>query len=147
MESTDTIKFFQSFVAQMVEIGGINLPRSIATKLGRNLGDLYRKKGVGDYKEALESMFRGMGGKTRKFEQDEHGFTILIEYPREFCPIGGGHKPQRFEIFTEAICRPYAIGFLSAFLPRTKIRMKFLNCVLKEVGKTCSIVARIEKTG
>ncbi|MHA1683169.1 MAG: hypothetical protein ACTSUE_19675 [Promethearchaeota archaeon] len=143
--SSDTIKFFQSFIAQMVEIGGINLPRSIATKLGRNLGDLYKKKGTGNYKDALTSMFRGMGGETKSFIENEGGFTIEIEYPNPFCPIGGAKKPQRFNIFTEAICRPYAVGFLSAFLPSNKIHIKFDKCILKGDDNKCCINANLKK--
>ncbi|MHA1792333.1 MAG: hypothetical protein ACTSVI_06785 [Promethearchaeota archaeon] len=143
MTKTDTIKFFQSFIAQMIEIGGINLPRSIATKLGRNLGDLYKKKGVGKFSDAIKAMFKGMGGDTKDFKETEDGFIITVEYPTNFCPIGGNYKPKRFNMFTEAICRPYAVGFLSAF-GLHKIKVQVVQCILKDNEHICSIEAALK---
>ena len=94
----DTIKFFQSFIAQMIEIGGINLPRSIASKLGRNLGDIYKKKGVEDWNIALKGMFRAMGGVATEFEKKDGETIVTTKYPGPFCSIGGRPKERRYNM-------------------------------------------------
>ncbi|NMC06345.1 MAG: hypothetical protein GYA24_14100 [Candidatus Lokiarchaeota archaeon] len=141
----DYLKFFQSFIASMVQLGGINLLKSNSTMLGRNLGDIYKKRGVNDYHDALKSMFRAMGGKSVTMTDDEAGgFIVDTEYEAEFCPIGGSVKPKRFEMFFEGICRPYAVGFLSTFKPGTKVEIACKSCVLKDAGNKCIIDARFK---
>ena len=157
----DYLKFFQSFVASMVQIGGINLPKSVSTMLGRNLGEVYKKRGVTDPKIALESMFKAMGGETVDFQPvyednpevqatDEEnadvqpveiGFKVTTAYPTEFCSIGGSLKPKRFSMFFEGICNPYASAFLSSFLPGSKISLSCDKCVLKDGDNKCCIQA------
>ena len=134
---TDYLKFFQSFIASMVEIGGINLPRSVSSKLGRNLGEIYKKRGVNDVKTAIKSMFKAMGGEDVEFEESETGFTVITRYPSDFCPIGGSLKPKRHDMFVESICYPYARGFLSTFLPNTKIDLACKQCVLATGDNEC----------
>lgn len=158
---TDYLKFFQSFIASMVQIGGINLPKSVSTILGRNLGEVYKKRGVTDPKVALESMFKAMGGENVIFdpldeeivedqasERDEaeiqsmeNGFKVTTEYPTDFCPIGGGFKPKRHGLFFQGICQPYASAFLSSFLPGSKITLTSDRCALKDGENKCCIVA------
>ncbi|MFX0098595.1 MAG: hypothetical protein ACFFCS_03370 [Candidatus Hodarchaeota archaeon] len=135
----DTIKFFQSFIAQMIEIGGINLPRSIASKLGRNLGDIYKKKGVTDWTIAIKGMFRAMGGESTEFKKADGDTIVTTDYPGPFCSIGGRPKERRFSMFTESICRPYAKGFLSAFRPDFKLEIESIKCVLKGDDNKCQI--------
>lgn len=137
---SDTIKFFQSFIAAMIEIGGINLPRSIASKLGRNLGEIYTKKGVEDWKIAIKGMFRAMGSVSTEFEKDDEDDTIVTtKYPKAFCSIGGKPKERRYNMFTEAICKPYAKGFISAFRPDYKLQIESEKCVLKGDDNLCQI--------
>ncbi|HME56009.1 MAG TPA: hypothetical protein VKM55_27645 [Candidatus Lokiarchaeia archaeon] len=149
---TDYLKFFQSFIASMVQIGGINLPKSVSTMLGRNLGEVYKKRGVTDPKEALGSMFKAMGGESVMFEpleeetgEDilpmENGFKVTTEYATEFCPIGGGLKPKRHSLFFEGICQPYASAFLASFRPGSKITLTCDRCVLKDGDNKCCIQA------
>jgi hypothetical protein len=153
----DYLKFFQSFIASMVQIGGINLPKSVSTMLGRNLGEVYKKRAVTDPKEALESMFKAMGGVNVTFQplDDENveaddaevqameiGFKVTTEYPTAFCSIGGSFKPKRFNMFFEGICQPYAAAFLSSFRPRNKITLTCEKCVLKDGDNKCCINAR-----
>jgi len=157
----DYLKFFQSFIASMVQIGGINLPKSVSTMLGRNLGEVYKKRGVTDPKEALESMFKAMGGVNVTFQpldeetgevqsvegeevngSMETGFSVTTEYPTEFCSIGGGLKPKRYNLFFEGICQPYASAFLASFRPGSKITLTNEKCVLKDGDNKCCINAR-----
>jgi hypothetical protein len=129
----------------MVQMGGINLLRSNSTMLGRNLGEIYKKRGITDYHEALKSMFRAMGGKTVTITDNKAGgFTVDTEYESEYCPIGGALKPKRHDMFFEGICKPYAVGFLSTFKPGTKIDLVCKSCVLKDPDNKCLIEARFK---
>jgi hypothetical protein len=142
---TDYLKFFQSFIASMVQMGGINLLKSNSTMLGRNLGEIYKKRGITDPHDALKSMFRAMGGKTVTIKDDKaSGFIVDTEYETEFCPIGGSVKPKRHDMFFEGICKPYATGFLSTFKPGTKIDIICKSCVLKDADNKCVIEARFK---
>jgi hypothetical protein len=161
----DYLKFFQSFIASMVQIGGINLPKTVSTMLGHHLGEVYKQRGVTDPKVALESMFKAMGGQNVEFhpiggeneelqpepeeaeapQATDLGFTITTEYPEEFCPIGGEYKPKRHAMFFEGICQPYATAFLSAFRPGTKITLTCEKCVLRDGDKKCTIQATFEE--
>ncbi|MBN2151804.1 MAG: hypothetical protein JW839_10180 [Candidatus Lokiarchaeota archaeon] len=139
---TDYLKFFQSFIASLVQMGGINLLRSNSTMLGRNLGEIYKKRGVTDFHTALKSMFRAMGGKTVEITDDkEGGFTVETDFGETFCPIGGAVKPKRHEMFFEGICKPYAIGFLSAFKQGARLEIACKSCVLKDADSKCIIQA------
>lgn len=144
---TDYLKFFQSFIASMVEIGGINLPRSVSSKLGRNLGEIYKQRGVTDPETALTSMFKAMGGEKVIFERHATGFSITTRYPTDFCPIGGALKPKRHEMFIESICYPYARGFLSAFEPQARIDIQCKDCVLRSGDNCCKMVVDIGERG
>jgi hypothetical protein len=142
---TDYLKFFQSFIASMVQMGGINLLRSNSTMLGRNLGEIYKKRGITDSNQALQSMFKAMGGKTVTISNDHEGtLTVATEFETEYCPIGGSVKPKRHEMFFEGICKPYAVGFLSTFKPGSKISVSCKSCVLKSVDSKCVIEARFK---
>lgn len=121
----------------MVEMGGINLPRTISTMLGRNLGKIYKERGVTDQKVALTSMFKAMGGKKVSFEDIENGYIITTEFPTDFCSIGGGLKPKRYNMFVESICFPYAKGFLSQFNPNATISVDCEACVLRDPDNKC----------
>ncbi len=141
----DYLKFFQSFIANMVQMGGINLVKSNATMLGRNLGDIYKKRGITDASKALKSMFRAMGGKTVTITADkDNGLTVDTDFGEEFCPIGGSVKPKRHDMFFEGICRPYATGFLSSFKPGSKIDLVCKSCVLRDADSKCVIEAKFK---
>ncbi len=139
---TDYLKFFQSFIANMVQMGGINLLKSNSTMLGRNLGEIYKKRGITDVHVALKSMFRAMAGKTVDIAGDKDGgFTVETEFETDYCPIGGAVKPKRHEMFFEGICKPYAIGFISAFKQGARIDLVCKSCVLKTGDSKCIIQA------
>ena len=149
----DYLKFFQSFIASMVQIGGINLPKSVSTMLGRNLGQVYTNRGETDPKVALESMFKAMGADNVQFQPNEgtedesmdFGFTVTTEYPSEFCPIGGELKPKRHGMFFEGICQPYASAFLSTFRPGAKVNLTCDRCVLRDGDNKCIIKAEFSE--
>ena len=142
---TDYLKFFQSFIANMVQMGGINLLKSNSTMLGRNLGEIYKKRGTTDVHAALKSMFHAMAGKTVEIADEKGGgFTVNTEFETDYCPIGGTVKPKRHDMFFEGICKPYAVGFISAFKPGAKIDLVCKSCVLKTGGNKCKIQAIIQ---
>ncbi|MHA1369336.1 MAG: hypothetical protein ACTSWN_15260 [Promethearchaeota archaeon] len=144
MVETDINKFFQAFISQMIAIGGVNLPKSISSRLGWNLGDLYRKKGKDDVIKALKSMFVGMGGEPTLVDSDDERFTMDVEYPTTFCPIGGAN-PKRYNLFSESICKPYTSGFVSAYYPDMRIKVEIERCILKDDKNKCRLRVHIQK--
>ncbi len=125
----------------MVEIGGINLPRIVSTKLGRNLGEIYKCRNIQDESTALKEMFRAMGGTTTDVTSIPRGIEVTTRFPEDFCSIGGGLKPKRHSLIFEGICSPYASGFLSTFRPGKSIKVTCLQCITKDPGSTCKIKA------
>ena len=45
-KNRDALKFFQSYIKEMIDVGGANLPKSISASLGAKLGKILQKKGV-----------------------------------------------------------------------------------------------------
>ncbi|HMF30277.1 MAG TPA: hypothetical protein VKK79_02595 [Candidatus Lokiarchaeia archaeon] len=134
----DIIKFFQSYIRQMVKIGGINLPKTISSAMGHDLAIRYLDHGVADWKEGLTGMISGMGGSIEINEEEGH-WTAKILYPTEFCPIGGQPGEQRSEVTAEAICKPYVSGFINAFGPKVAGTIKVNECMVRDCGNCCNM--------
>jgi hypothetical protein len=141
----DTVKFFQAFISQMIMIGGNNLPKTIAIKLGGNLGGLYRNKGVNDWKVALKGMLVAMGGDVKSIERDGEDFFWLTEFQENSCPIGGKMNKARHAMFKVSVCEPYIKGFLNAFESSWKCDVESTGCILKDGGKSCAMKMAFKK--
>jgi hypothetical protein len=142
--TTDIIKFFQAFIRHMAKLGGKNLPKTISTSLGAELGKSYLKRQVTDWKSAITGMFEGMGGKIDIFEKEQN-WVLKIQYPSEFCPIGGKKDTERFEITTESICVPYIAGFLKILKGKLNKNPTVSHCIVREGGNTCEFMVEFAK--
>jgi hypothetical protein len=134
--TTDIIKFFQAFIRHMAKVGGKNLPKTISSSLGAELGKTYLKRQVTDWKSTVTGMFEGMGGKIDIFERAEK-WVLKIQYPTEFCPIGGKKDTERFNITTESVCVPYLAGFLKITAGKLNKNPDVSHCIVREGGNTC----------
>ena len=142
--TTDIIKFFQAFVRQMVKIGGKNLPKTISSSLGSELGKSYLKKNVLDWKKALTGMITAMGGKLEIVEK-EGSWLLISHYPTEFCPIGGKPDSVRFADTTDSICIPYLTGYLQGLRQKLTQNPLLTKCIVRDGGKTCEFQIELAK--
>ncbi len=142
--TNDIVKFFQAFIRQAIKIGGNNLPKTISTSLGAELGKSYLKKNVLDWKKAITGMIEGMGGKLEIIEK-ENVWLLRSQYPAEFCPIGGKTDSVRFADTTESVCIPYLAGYLTV-LQLKLVHSPILNkCIVKDGGNICEFQVEFAK--
>ena len=45
-KNKDALKFFQAFINEMIDVGGVNLPKSISVSLGAKLGKILKGRGI-----------------------------------------------------------------------------------------------------
>lgn len=142
----DALKFFHAFIKEMVDVGGINLPKAIATKTGSRLGRLYKERGwVGDIESALKHSYKAIRGKPKIIKNGENIYEIFLKYSKRFCPIGGSYHPSNASLFQENVCIPYTRAFLSEMFSQFKFDVEILSCILKTNHKSCSYVLKVEK--
>lgn len=140
----DIIKFFQAFIRHMAKVGGKNLPKTISTSLGGELGKGYVKRQVTDWKPALTGMIEAMGGKLEIGEK-QNAWVFVAKYPSDFCPIGGKKDTERFNITTDSVCLPYITGFLKSLeVKLTKIPV-ITNCIVRDGSNACGFQIEIAK--
>ncbi|GAH80770.1 unnamed protein product, partial [marine sediment metagenome] len=44
--SFNTLKLFQAYIKEMIEVGGENLPKILSATLGAKLGKAYKERGI-----------------------------------------------------------------------------------------------------
>jgi len=142
--SSDVIKFFQAFIRQMAKVGGKNLPKTISTSLGADLGKLYLKRDIHDWIIAMTGLQEGGGGKL-EITQTPTSWILKTQHPSDFCPVGGKMDPEHFEIITESLCRPYIRGFLKAFEKRVTKIPPITKCIVRDGGCFCEVEYEFEK--
>ena len=52
----DALKFFQAYIKEMIDVGGVNLPKSISVSLGAKLGKLLRERGLIGLENSLKKI-------------------------------------------------------------------------------------------
>ena len=133
----DALKFFQNFIYQMIDIGGENLPKSIATSLGAKLGKLLRDRGFSDVDSSLKQIYTVLNAKTKIKTLDDKTLDITLKYPKKFCPIGGKFNPDKAELIQKTICIPYTAAILSSFHSGYKYDYEIVECILNSNNKHC----------
>jgi len=142
----DALKFFQAYINEMIDIGGDNLPRSISTRLGVQLGRLYkRREPASDFETKLKKIYTVLGAKANVKKLDENTYEVIVKHLDKFCPIGGSYNPKRAPIFQINVCIPYTAGFLNEILPEFKTSSEIKNCILSNNQKTCHYILKLKK--
>ncbi len=142
MVNGDILKFFQAFVRQMAEVGGVNLPKTISASLGANLGRRYALQGIPAWKDALPRMVEAMGGVLDVVEQGGE-ISLKIRYDCGYCPIGGIQSPAHFDSVTEGVCRPYLAGFLRSLKDNPGNLPAIQRCIVRDGGGTCEFRVKL----
>ena len=136
-KNRDALKFFQNFIYEMIDIGGINLPKSISSSLGAKLGKLLKTRGTESLEESLKKIYSVLNAKTTIKKIDDNTLDIALRYKNTFCPIGGKYNPNRTDIIQKTICVPYTMAILNASHPEYKYEGKVEECILETNNRVC----------
>ncbi|KKM79984.1 hypothetical protein LCGC14_1344410 [marine sediment metagenome] len=131
------LKFFQSFIYEMIDIGGINPPKSISSSLGTKLGKILKTRSPMSLENSLMKIYNVFNAKTKINTIDNNTFEISLRYKKAFCPIGGKYNPDRVDLIQKAICIPYTIAILNTSYPEFKYNAEVLDCILHTGKKFC----------
>ncbi|TXT54690.1 MAG: hypothetical protein BAJALOKI1v1_2140005 [Promethearchaeota archaeon] len=143
----DALKFFQSYVSTMIDIGGGNLPKTISSKLGSKLAKIYKSKGISNIKEALKKSYEALKAKPVITDINENTFEVKINYSESFCPIGGkgSTSSHKSRVIQDSICIPFTQGFLTELQPDFSYEGKIEECIIESGGNTCRYKFTIKK--
>ena len=90
--SRDSLKFFQSYLVELSDIGGKNLPRTVSTKLGIKLGKLYKKKiPTEKFETRLKKIYKVLNAKPKILNSNGNTLEVQVKHAKKFCPIGGDY--------------------------------------------------------
>ena len=130
----------------MIEIGGENLPKSIASGLGEKLAKIYKTIEIDEIKDGIKRIYEILEIQFEIEDINRDKFTVEVKFDEDFCPIGGGFNPDKAKTIQESICNPYMMGFLAELDPEYKYLGCVKQCVLEENQKVCRyIVERVER--
>ncbi|MHA2129858.1 MAG: hypothetical protein ACW99L_07800 [Promethearchaeota archaeon] len=77
-KNKDALKFFQTYIKEMVDVGGKNLPIAISSKLGSKLGKFYKgKKSSLEIDVALNQMYIALNAKPSIKKLDNENYEIV----------------------------------------------------------------------
>ena len=142
--SKDSLKFFQSYIRELADIGGQNLPRAVSTKLGIKLGKLYKgKDAAANFESNLRRIYKALDAKPKITKINNSTLEILVKHQKRFCPIGGNHNPERADFITKNICIPYTLGFLHELEPDLNFQAKIKNCIVSNHTRYCHYILKI----
>ncbi|MFW9988642.1 MAG: hypothetical protein ACFFC3_08305 [Candidatus Odinarchaeota archaeon] len=136
-KNKDALKFFQAYIKEMIDIGGINLPKSISAALGAKLGNLLKKRGIIGLENNLKQIYNALNAKTQIKSINDNTIEITVSHSSNFCPIGGKPNPERGELVRDTICKPYTMAFLNIAQPEIKYNIKTIECILDSNHKDC----------
>ena len=136
-KNRDALKFFQNFIYEMIDIGGINLPKSISSSLGAKLGKLLKNRGTESLEESLKKIYSVLKAKTSIKTIDDNTLDIALRYKNTFCPIGGKFNPNRTDVIQKTICVPYTMAILNSCHPEFRYKAEVVECILETNNRVC----------
>ena len=141
----DALKFFQSYIIEMIDVGGSNLPKTISSSLGAKLGKLYKERGITGIENSLKQSYKVLNASPNIQKINDNTYKVTLRYKRRFCPIGGKHYPEKADLMQESLCKPYTSGFLNEIDPNFKYTGKILECNLKSNKGICTYILTLEE--
>ena len=143
--SEDALKFFINWLLEMVDVGGPNLPKTISSRLGAKLGQVYKNRGIDSIEEGLKSSYEAIQGDTEVIRKDENTVEVKTNYVNHFCPIGGSPKPEKAKVIQDSICTPFTVSFLTQLDPNYSYEGHIHACIVESGGELCDFTITIEK--
>ncbi|MFX0081903.1 MAG: hypothetical protein ACFE94_09135 [Candidatus Hodarchaeota archaeon] len=144
-KNRDALKFFQAYINEMIDVGGINLPKSISASLGAKLGKILKERETLSLEERLKKIYSALNAKTKITSIDKNTREIMIKFRSNFCPIGGKYNPDRADIIRNSICKPYTKAILRSLDPDTKYTTELMDCILKSNKKNCQYLLSVKE--
>ncbi|MHA1805716.1 MAG: hypothetical protein ACTSU4_14465 [Promethearchaeota archaeon] len=126
-------------------MGGTNLPATASSLLGSRLARLYKQKGIIGFINGLKKSYEVLGATVNVQEREPNLFEFSMEYPDNFCPIGGHYNPEKAELVQKSICTPFTEGFLKEMDPTFKYSGDIEECILKTNQNKCKYILKLEK--
>ncbi|TFG22812.1 MAG: hypothetical protein EU529_09405 [Promethearchaeota archaeon] len=143
--SKNSLKFFQSYVYEMADIGGENLPKTVSTKLGTKLGRLYKQRNPdAKLEKNLKKIYTILGAKPNIRKLNDNTLEVTVKHRKKFCPIGGDFNVKRAEFVNNNICIPYTLGFLHELEPNMKFEADIQSCIVSKNTKICEYILKME---
>ena len=136
-KNKEALKFFQAYIKEMIDIGGVNLPKSISSSLGAKLGKILKTRSPISLENSLMKIYNVFNAKTKINTIDDNTLEISLRYKKAFCPIGGKYNPDRVDITQKSICIPYTNSILNTSHPEFKYNAEILDCILNTDNKIC----------
>ena len=143
--SKDALKFYHSFIFEMIDVMGENMPKVVASRLGAKLAKYYKKLGVSSIEEGLIKSYNALGGSTEIENVNSKTLEVKIKYIRKFCPIGGKPNPEKAEVIQKSICIPFSLGFITEIDHSFKYEGEVKECILNTNKRTCNYILHLEK--
>ncbi|MHA1689845.1 MAG: hypothetical protein ACTSYC_01325 [Promethearchaeota archaeon] len=113
--------------------------------MGSRLARLYKKKGIIGFINGLKKSYEVLGAIVHVQEPEPNFLEVIMEYPDNFCPIGGHYNPERAELIQKSICMPFTEAFLKEMDPSFKYSGDVEECILKSNQNKCKYILKLEK--
>lgn len=139
-KNRDALKFFQAYIKEMIDLGGVNLPKSISASLGAKLGKLLQKKGVTTLDDSLKRIYNVLNAKTTIKTIDDNTLEVTLKYSKRFCPIGGKYNPDKSDLIQNTICIPYTSAILHSTHPEFTYTADIKDCILSSNNRHCKYI-------
>lgn len=134
------LKFFQTYIKELVEIGGFNLPCSISSRLGSKLGGIYKERGISNLQDGIIKSLKILNCSPTIVEKDSSTLEVKLEFPEDFCPIGGKNDPDKAKLIQKSICKPYTLGFVKEYRFHEMYDLEVKKCALEEEENICHYI-------
>ena len=82
--SREALKFVHSYLRELIDVGGPNLPKTISTRLGAKLAKIYQKMGITDVIEGLRESYRAIKGNPDIVKVDDNTYEVKTRYIRKY---------------------------------------------------------------
>ncbi len=136
-KNKEALKFFQAYIKEMIDLGGINLPKSISSSLGAKLGKILKTRKPFSLENSLKKIYNVFNARTKIRTIDDNNLEITLRYKKEFCPIGGKYSPDKVDLIQRSICIPYTTAILNTTYPEFKYNAEILDCILNTGHNIC----------
>jgi len=137
VKNKEALKFFQAYIKEMIDIGGVNLPKSISSSLGAKLGKILKTQNPMSLENSLKKIYKVFNAKTKISTIDDDNLEVTLRYKKDFCPIGGKYNPDRVDLIQKSICIPYTTAILNTSHPEFKHSAEILDCILNTGHNIC----------
>ena len=141
--SNEALKFFHNFIKEMIQIGGANLPKTVSSRLGTKLAQVYKEKGIVSITDALKESYEAIKGWT-SVDREDDSIQVSIKFLKKTCPLGGKYDPDKAGLIQDSICVPYMEAFLKEIDPENEYEEEIEQCIVADNKRTCRYILTLK---